>query len=291
MSKIICIANQKGGVGKTTTAVSLVTCLARAGKKTLLVDSDPQSNATSGFGIEKKDIRNSIYDALIRRLVPSELVISTPYENLFLIPSQNALTGAEIELIDIENRESRLKDALDQLRDDYDFIIIDAPPSLGLLTVNDLVACDTVIIPIQCEYYALEGLTQLLDTIDRVRTNFNEKLAIEGILMTMADIRTILSRQVIEEVKSYFPDKVYKTFIPRNVRLGEAPSFGKPIIYYDFRSVGAEKYLSFTEEFLLRQDNKSGVSSIENSSLNDSSITEPPISHSGTENSVEEKEE
>ena len=256
MGKIISIANQKGGVGKTTTAVNFASCLARAKKKTLLVDVDPQSNATSGLGIQKKDVRYSIYDALIRQIVPSELVIKTEYENLDIIPSHHDLTGAEIELINVRNREERLKDVLKQIRNDYDYLIIDSPPSLGLLTLNAFVASDTVIVPLQCEYYALEGLTQLLDTIERVKAGLNEDLSIEGILPTMADLRTILSRQVIEEVKNYFPDKVYSTIIPRNIRLSEAPSFGKPIVYYDIRSVGADKYLSFTEEFLMAQMNK-----------------------------------
>lgn len=255
MGKIISIVNQKGGVGKTTTAVNLASCLARAGKKTLLIDADPQSNATSGLGIQKQTISYSIYDAMIGRKVFSELPMKTEYNSLFLIPSNNDLTGAEIDLIDMEKREGKMKEVLEQLATEYDFLIIDCPPSLGLITVNSLVASNSVIIPIQCEYYALEGLSQLLNTIERVRTNFNEKLSIEGILLTMADLRTNLANQVIEEVKKFFPEKVYKTIIPRNVRLSEAPSFGKPIVYYDIRSIGADKYLSFTEEVLSAHKN------------------------------------
>ncbi len=253
MGKIIVIANQKGGVGKTTTAVNLSSCLALAKKNTLLVDFDPQANATSGLGIEREDVNKSIYDVLIQKIPASEAIIKTQYENLSLLPSSTALTGAEIELIDLEEREYMLKKALEQIKDNFDFIIIDAPPSLGLLTVNALTASNSVIIPIQCEFYALEGLTLLLNTIEKIKENLNPDLKIEGILMTMADLRTVLSRQVIEEVKNYFPDKIYKTIIPRNIRLGEAPSFGKPIIHYDIRSVGADKYLTFAEEFIKSQ--------------------------------------
>lgn len=250
MAKIISIANQKGGVGKTTTATNLCACLANLDKKTLLVDMDPQANATSGVGIDKKTLAFSIYDSIINDKEISEIILQTGYDLLSIVPSHPDLTGAEVELTSLMARDSRLKTRLSAIKSDYDFIIIDCPPSLGLLTINSLTASDTVLIPIQCEYYALEGLSQLLYTVELVKKNLNPAIEIEGILMTMYDPRTNLSNQVINDVKNYFKDKVYNTVIPRTVKLSEAPGFGKPIIHYEHRSVGAESYRKFTVEFL-----------------------------------------
>jgi chromosome partitioning protein len=248
VGKIISIANQKGGVGKTTTSVNLGACLAYIGKKVLLVDVDPQGNATSGIGIEKAEVHQCIYDMLVEDVSAQEVIKPTSVENLHAIPATIQLAGAEIELVPTISREVRLKRALDTVKDQYDYIIIDCPPSLGLLTINALTASDTVLIPVQCEYYALEGLSQLLNTVRLVQKHLNTNLMIEGVLLTMLDARTNLGLQVIDEVKKYFQDKVFKTIIPRNVRLSEAPSHGQPIIIYDPRSRGAEVYLDLAKE-------------------------------------------
>ena len=248
MGKIITVANQKGGVGKTTTSVNLGSCLAYIGKRVLLVDIDPQGNATSGVGIEKADVDHCIYDVLVDDVEASRVIKQTNVENLDVIPATIQLAGAEIELVSTISREVRLKRALDEVKGNYDYILIDCPPSLGLLTINALTASDAVLIPVQCEYYALEGLSQLLNTVRLVQKHLNHDLAIEGVLLTMLDARTNLGLQVIEEVKKYFQDKVYKTIIPRNVRLSEAPSHGEPIIIYDPKSRGAEVYLDLAKE-------------------------------------------
>ncbi len=248
MGKIISVANQKGGVGKTTTSVNLAACLAYIGKRVLLVDTDPQGNATSGIGVEKADVDQCIYDVLVDDVEASDVILTAKVENLDIIPATIQLAGAEIELVPTISREVRLKRALEKIKDNYDYIIIDCPPSLGLLTINALTASDAVIIPVQCEYYALEGLSQLLNTVRLVQKHLNEDLKIEGVLLTMLDARTNLGIQVIEEVKKYFQDKVYRTIIPRNVRLSEAPSHGEPIIIYDVKSRGAEVYLDLAKE-------------------------------------------
>lgn len=250
VGKIIAIANQKGGVGKTTTAVNLSACLAHMGKKTLLVDVDPQGNATSGIGVEKHDIEQCAYDLLVEEVDVRQVIRPTNIERLHIIPATIQLAGAEIELVPIISREVRLQKALNPIKDVYDFIIIDCPPSLGLLTINALTSADTVLIPVQCEYYALEGLSQLLNTIRLVQKHLNSNLRIEGVLLTMFDARTNLGIQVIQEVKKYFREKVYETIIPRNVRLSEAPSHGKPIILYDAKSRGAEVYADFAKEVI-----------------------------------------
>lgn len=249
-AKILAIANQKGGVAKTTTAVNLGTCLAASGKKVLIVDIDPQGNATSGLGVERSSLENCIYDILINNVSADNVIIETGIENLLCIPATIQLAGAEIELVSVVTRESKLKKALSPAAGSYDYIIIDCPPSLGLLTLNALTAADGVIIPIQCEYYALEGLGQLMNTIQLVQKHLNKKLAIEGVLLTLFDGRTKLSGQVAEEVRNYFKNKVYSTVIPRNVRLSEAPSYGKPITKYDPRSKGAKLYEEFAKEVI-----------------------------------------
>ncbi|MGM7703278.1 ParA family protein [Pseudalkalibacillus sp. Hm43] len=250
MAKVIAIANQKGGVGKTTTSVNLGACLAYLGKKVLMIDIDPQGNATSGVGIDKGDIDQCIYDVLVDDVDAQKVIQQTNVEGLSIIPSSIQLAGAEIELVPTISREVRLKRALEQVNHQFDYIIIDCPPSLGLLTINSLTASDAVLIPVQCEYYALEGLSQLLNTVRLVQKHLNTDLRIEGVLLTMFDARTNLGIQVIEEVKKYFQEKVYGTVIPRNVRLSEAPSHGKPIIIYDPKSRGAEVYLDLAKEVM-----------------------------------------
>jgi len=250
MGKIIAICNQKGGTGKTTSAINLASYLGLSGKKTLLIDLDPQANATSGLGINKHNIQKSTYHILLEELEIKDILQPTAISNLFLAPSNLDLTGAEVELVGALGREYRLKRALTKEKANFDFMIIDSPPSLGLLTINGLCAADSVIIPVQCEFYALEGLTQLAHTIKLVKENLNPNLNIEGVLLTMADYRTNLTKEVIQEVRNHFKDKVYKAVIPRNIRLTEAPSFGKPIAIYDKDSLGAQKYEELSKEIL-----------------------------------------
>ena len=250
VGRTIAIANQKGGVGKTTSSVNLSACLAYLGQKVLLIDIDPQGNATSGVGVNKGDVDQCIYDVLIDDVNIKDIVMETKVENLHVVPATISLAGAEIELVSTMSREVRLKNAIEEIKGMYDYIIIDCPPSLGLLTINSLTASDAIIIPVQCEYYALEGLSQLLSTIRLVQKHLNHDLMIDGVLLTMLDARTNLGIQVIEEVKKYFQDKVYRTIIPRNVRLSEAPSHGEPIIIYDAKSKGAEMYLELAREVI-----------------------------------------
>ena len=250
MGRIIAIANQKGGVGKTTTSVNLSACLAYLGKKVLLIDIDPQGNASSGVGVNKGEVNQCIYDVLIDDVSIKDTILETKVENLHIVPATISLAGAEIELVSTISREVRLKKAIQEVEKLYDYVIIDCPPSLGLLTINSLTAADSIIIPVQCEFYALEGLSQLLSTIRLVQKHLNKNLQIDGVLLTMFDARTNLGIQVIEEVKKYFQDEVYKTIIPRNVRLSEAPSHGEPIIIYDPKSRGAEVYLELAKEVI-----------------------------------------
>lgn len=250
MGKVIAVTNQKGGVGKTTTSVNLSACLAYEGKKTLLIDCDPQSNASSGLGYDRGDYTLSVYDCLIDPRKTADAVLHTKYRNLYVLPSSSDLSAAEIELAFEDNREKFLKRVTDKLKNEFDYIIIDAPPALGMITINVLTACDSVLIPIQCEYYALEGLGQLVGTIKKIKKAFNPSISIEGVLGTMYDGRTNLSIQVLDEVKKYFPNLVYKSIIPRNVKLSEAPSFGEPIIKYDRTSKGADAYVGLAKEII-----------------------------------------
>lgn len=250
MGKIITVANQKGGVGKTTTAVNLAAALGYKGKRVLLVDTDPQGNTTSGVGVDRRNRKITAYEILVNSEKAADGIVNTGFQRLDLIPSNIDLAAAEIELAQTEKREAKLKTALAAVRSNYDFIFIDCPPSLGLITTNALTAADTVLIPIQCEYYALEGLSQLMNTIRRIKRQYNELLDIEGVLLTMYDGRLNLTQQVVEEVKKYYPRKVFKTVIPRTVRLSEAPGFGQPVIYYDLRSQGAQAYLDLAREMI-----------------------------------------
>jgi len=255
VGKAIAIFNQKGGVGKTTTNINLAACLALKGKKVLILDIDPQGNTTSGVGISKRELEVTTHEILIEEdHHPEEAIIPTGIDNLDIMPASVQLAGAEVELIELAGREKRLKRAIDVLRPKYDYIFVDCPPSLGILTINSLTAVDSVLIPIQCEFYALEGVSQLMSTIDIVKTNLNPDLEIEGVILSMFDGRTNLSIQVVEEVKKYFKEKVYTTVIPRNVRLAEAPSYGMPVIQYDPKSSGAIAYMDFADEFLANEE-------------------------------------
>jgi chromosome partitioning protein len=249
MGKIIGFCNQKGGTGKTTTAINVASYLGLANQKTLLVDMDPQGNSTSGLGVSLSD-KKSVYDLIAGNTRTEEAIYSTSWPNLYILPSHISLTGGEIELVNLENREMRLREELNRIKDNFSYIIIDGPPSLGLLTVNVLAAADSIIVPIQCEYYALEGVSKLLHTMELIRERMSPYLELQGVLLTMADFRTRLTLQVIEEVRKFFKEKAFNTIIPRNTRLAEAPSFGKPIHFYDSTCVGARAYLNFTEELL-----------------------------------------
>jgi chromosome partitioning protein len=260
MGKIISIANQKGGVGKTTTAINLAASLAVLEYKTLLIDADPQANSTSGVGFDPKNIKTSIYECIVDEVNPKDIILTTETPNLYLLPAHIDLVGAEIELVKLPNREYMMKNALSKIKEEFDFIIIDCNPSLGLITINSLTASDSVIIPVQCEYFALEGMGKLLNTIKIVQSNLNPNLDIEGILLTMYDVRLRLSNQVVEEVKTHFQQMVFDTIIQRNTKLGEAPSFGKTIIMYDASGKGSVNYLNLAREIL----QKNGLTKISN---------------------------
>jgi len=255
LSRVFAISNQKGGVGKTTTAINLAASLAASEFKVLVIDSDPQGNATSGLGIQKNSNRPSLYHVLLEGVDPKEALVPTELEGLSLIPADKNLVGANLELVEIPNREFRLRESIQQIRNDFRFILIDCPPALDLLTLNALVAADSVLVPIQCEFFALEGISELMDTIERVRQSFQHPLQVEGILLTMFDDRTNLTRQVAADLKEFFGDEVFQTVIPRSVRLAEAPSFGKPILSYDPRSKGAESYIKLAKEILDHEQN------------------------------------
>ena len=254
MGRIIAIANQKGGVGKTTTAINLAACLAEAGQKILIIDIDPQGNTTSGFGLSKTDVEKTVYEVLLGECNIKDAIVENIIDNLDILPSNVNLAGAEIDLIDVDNREYILKESILEVRDRYDYIILDCPPSLSMLTVNAMTAADTVLVPIQCEYYALEGLSQLIHTIDLVQQRLNPNLLIEGVVFTMYDVRTNLSNQVVENVRNNLDAKIYDTLIPRNIRLAEAPSYGLPINLYDSKSAGAESYRLLAKEVIDRKD-------------------------------------
>lgn len=254
MGRIIAVANQKGGVGKTTTAINLSACLAEAGKKVLTIDLDPQGNTTSGLGVDKNEVKNTVYELMLGECSVGEAIIKTEIDNLSLLSSNVNLAGAEIELLDIKEKEYILKNEIDYVQEDYDFVIIDCPPSLSMLTVNAMTTANTILVPIQCEYYALEGLSQLMHTIDLVQQRLNPNLQMEGVVFTMYDARTNLSLQVVENVKNNLDTTIYKTIIPRNVRLAEAPSHGLPINLYDSRSTGAESYRELAKEVMARED-------------------------------------
>lgn len=254
MGRVVAIANQKGGVGKTTTAINLAAALAESGQKVLAVDFDPQGNMSSGLGIDKQNLELTVYHSLIEEYDAHKIVTKTATENLDLLPSNVNLAGAEIELLDMENRENGLNRVLKNIRDEYDFVIIDCPPSLSLLTLNALTAADTVLVPIQCEYYALEGLSQMMKTINLVKQKLNTKLSMEGVVFTMFDARNRLSQQVVDSVREVLNERIYNTIIPRNVRLAEAPSFGMPVTEYDSKSSGAESYRLLAAEVLSRED-------------------------------------
>jgi chromosome partitioning protein len=253
MSKVIAIANQKGGVGKTTTAINLGASLAANDLKVLIVDSDPQGNATTGLGISKTDGRPTLYQALLGDEDLANTIVKTDFEGLDLVPSDKNLVAANLELVELAGRESRLREKLETIRDQYHYILIDCPPALDLLTVNAMVAADSILIPMQCEFFALEGVSQLLDTVDRVRDSFGSKIKVEGVLLTMYDDRTNLTRQVEEDLRKFFEQEVFQTVIPRSIRLAEAPSFGKPILAYDVRSRGAESYIQLAKEILAHE--------------------------------------
>lgn len=254
MGRTIAIANQKGGVGKTTTAINLSSCLAEKGKKVLAVDMDPQGNMTSGLGVDKDSVENTIYNLIIGESKMEEVLIKDVLENLDIIPTNIDLSGAEIELLDVEEKEYIVRNEIDKIKDNYDFIIIDCPPSLSMLTINAMTTADSVLVPIQCEYYALEGLSQLIHTVELVRDRLNPKLTIEGVVFTMYDARTNLSLQVVENVKDNLEQTIYKTIIPRNIRLAEAPSYGIPINKYDPKSAGAESYLRLADEVIDKEN-------------------------------------
>lgn len=252
MERIIAVANQKGGVGKSTTAINLTACLAEKGKKVLIIDIDPQGNTTSGFGLDKNDVENTLYELLLDDIDTKQVIVKNIIENVDIIPSNVNLSGAEIELVGVDGKEYILKNIVDKVKEQYDFIIMDCPPSLNMLTVNALTAATSVLVPIQCEYYALEGLSQLIHTIELVKDRLNDRLEIEGVVFTMYDARTNLSLQVVENVKDHLNQNIYKTIIPRNVRLAEAPSYGQPITIYDSKSTGAESYRLLAEEVINR---------------------------------------